>query len=103
MGSYPAKAIDGLTGFNQLLKYDFAQRTAILVNFGDDCKIGEVTFVPRGEAEDDGYLVLFVYLRSLDRSDFLILDALDPKQEIARVKLPVRVPHGLHGSWNPES
>ena len=47
-------------------------------------------------AEDDGWLLSFVYDRAADRSDLVILAADDPAAgPVASVKLPVRVPDGL--------
>ena len=59
-------------------------------------------FVPAEGAtnEDDGYLLCFVYDEPSNKSEFLVLDARDMSaQPLARVKLPVRVPFGFHGSW----
>ena len=95
-----AKKPDNAAGFNLLIKYDLASNKFIYIDFGADAEIGEATFIASNNCqnEDDGYLVLFVYYKSEDRSDFVILNAKD-MQEIARVKLPRRVPLGLHGSW----
>jgi carotenoid cleavage dioxygenase len=61
---------------------------------------GEPVFVQTGAAEDEGYLLTFVYDPATNTSDLVILDAQDvPKGPVARVHLPVRVPYGFHGSW----
>ena len=63
-------------------------------------------FVPRegAIAEDDGYLMTFVYDESTKTSDFIVLDARDLSQPaLATVHLPVRVPYGFHGNWVPDS
>ena len=60
--------------------------------------------VPRtpDAAEDDGWLLSFVYDRATDRSE-LILAADDPAAgPVASVQLPVRVPAGFHGNWVPD-
>ncbi|AUR51013.1 hypothetical protein CUN60_01400 [Aquella oligotrophica] len=96
-----AKKPDNAGGFNLLIKYDLVNNKFIYTDFGADTEIGEATFVTARDSsndEDDGYLVLFVYCKSSDCSDFVVLNAKN-MQEIARVKLPRRVPHGLHGSW----
>lgn len=96
-----AKKPDNAGGFNLLIKYDLVNNKFIYTDFGADTEIGEATFVTMRDSsndEDDGYLVLFVYCKSSDYSDFVVLSAKN-MQEIARVKLPRRVPHGLHGSW----
>ncbi len=54
--------------------------------------------VPRtpDAAEDDGWLLSFVYDRATDRSDLVVLAADDPAAgPVASVKLPVRVPARL--------
>lgn len=91
-------------GFNSILKYDFALSRYDLVDLGPDVEIGEITFVAStlSEAEDEGYLMFFAYNLKSDTSDFIIVDAANPRTTLARVKLPVRVPHGLHGSWAPD-
>ncbi|PWN42433.1 carotenoid oxygenase [Ceraceosorus guamensis] len=71
----------------------------------------EATFVPRRGAtqEDDGWLVFFVFDESqLDddgcvlhdaTSELWILEAKTMRDVICRVKLPQRVPYGLHGHF----
>jgi carotenoid cleavage dioxygenase len=62
-------------------------------------------FVPRDptSAEDDGWLLTFVYDAGSDRSDLVVLNAGDFAGEPeAVVHLPVRVPHGFHASWIPD-
>lgn len=75
----------------------------------------ESTFLPRAnpKSEDDGFLLFFVFDESspanLDpvtghclpgaTSELWILDARDMQTIVARVKLPKRVPYGLHGRW----
>jgi carotenoid cleavage dioxygenase len=59
-------------------------------------------FVPRtpASAEDDGYLALFVFDPASRSSDFVLLDAAHVDDEpVAVVRLPRRVPQGLHGAW----
>ena len=63
---------------------------------------GEPVFVPAAgaTAEDDGYLLSFVYDPADNRSELIIVDANNMANEpIARVHLPTRVPAGFHGSW----
>ncbi|KAL9053954.1 MAG: hypothetical protein Q9162_004444 [Coniocarpon cinnabarinum] len=74
----------------------------------------EPRFVPRENAktEDDGYLVFYTFDETqLDQegavkpgavSELWVIDALDMKTVIAKIRLPQRVPYGLHGSWFPE-
>ncbi|UZJ55333.1 hypothetical protein CBS101457_004653 [Exobasidium rhododendri] len=75
----------------------------------------EATFVPRLDAaeEDDGYLTFFVFdeQSGLDEhgdcapratSQLWIIDAKNMKDVICKVRLPQRVPYGLHGHWFSE-
>jgi carotenoid cleavage dioxygenase len=44
--------------------------------------------------------MMFVYKNDTNKSEFVILDAkIISAEPIARILLPQRVPHGLHGSW----
>ncbi|KAI0170122.1 retinal pigment epithelial membrane protein [Pestalotiopsis sp. NC0098] len=74
----------------------------------------EPRFVARrdGTSEDDGWLLTYVFDESqLDSkgecgedaiSELWIIDAKNMKDVVARVKLPQRVPYGLHGAWFSE-
>lgn len=74
----------------------------------------ESRFVPRenGVSEDDGWLVFYVFDEHQlaedgeccpdTKSELWILDAKNMKDVVAKVKLPQRVPYGLHGSWFSE-
>lgn len=65
---------------------------------------GEPTFVarPGSVEEDDGWVVLFVYDEPTGSSEFYAIDARDFEgPPVARVRLPQRVPYGLHGAFVP--
>ncbi|KAH7548604.1 hypothetical protein JRO89_XS14G0178200 [Xanthoceras sorbifolium] len=71
--------------------------------YGGGCYGGEPFFVakepdnPEAE-EDDGYVVSYVHDEKSGESRFLVMDAKSPCLDIvAAVKLPGRVPNGLHG------
>lgn len=88
--------------FNSLVKYDVHSQTSTTSDFGKQSQIGEAVFVPRKNAtsEDDGYVMLFLYNIPSNSSEFIILDAQNISQPpLARIKMPQRVPQGLHGSW----
>ncbi|CAI0410160.1 unnamed protein product [Linum tenue] len=77
--------------------------------FGSGCFGGEPFFVAKnpkdtnGE-EDDGYVVTYVHDEKNGASRFLVMDAQSPELEIvAAVKLPRRIPYGLHGLFLRES
>jgi carotenoid cleavage oxygenase len=94
---------DGASGTpDAILKHDVATRRTQSVAFGPGREPGEFVFVPSGAdaAEDNGVAMGFVYDRSTDRSDLVLLDA-QTLETIATVHLPARVPHGFHGNWVP--
>ncbi|KAF2651238.1 carotenoid oxygenase [Lophiostoma macrostomum CBS 122681] len=74
----------------------------------------EARFVARdnAQAEDDGFLLFYAFDESqLDEygeclpdavSELWILDARNMRDVLARVRLPQRVPYGLHGNWFSE-
>jgi carotenoid cleavage dioxygenase len=67
---------------------------------------GEAVFVPRqgGTAEDDGWLMSYVYDATTDRSHVVVLHAQDlAAGPVATVHLPQRVPFGFHGNWVPDA
>jgi carotenoid cleavage dioxygenase-like enzyme len=86
---------------DQLVRYDMDAGTSVLY----DCEatIDEVVFAPRqgGLDELDGYYLGFTSSIGTERSSALwIWDAAEfPSEPVARIRMPRRVPHGLHGSW----
>jgi carotenoid cleavage dioxygenase len=88
------------------LKHDLARGTREVHDHGPG-RVGlEPVFVPRsdGTAEDDGWVLAYVYDRAEDRSDVVVLDAQDFAGEpVATIHLPARVPFGFHGSWLPDA
>ncbi|CAI9099054.1 OLC1v1035815C1 [Oldenlandia corymbosa var. corymbosa] len=70
---------------------------------------GEPFFVARepdnpNADEDDGYVICFVHDENKGVSSFLVMDAKSPNLEIvAVVKLPRRVPSGIHGLFIREN
>jgi carotenoid cleavage dioxygenase-like enzyme len=90
--------------YSSLAKYDLRSGA----NGRHDFESGlpsEFTYIAAagGEAEDDGWLIGFVYDRARNASDLVILDAqrIEAKP-LARIALPVRVPQGFHGNWIPD-
>jgi carotenoid cleavage dioxygenase len=86
------------------MKYDLENNSSLY----HDLKGGqgsEAVFVkdPDGSAEDDGWVLSYVYQPAEDKSEIVILDARDFDGEpVARIHLPVRVPAGFHGNWVPD-
>jgi len=89
-----------------LLKYDLRDGVSATHDFGSGRVPAEPLFVPASSAaaEDEGWILTYVYDAARDGSDLVILDASDfTGKPIARITLPQRVPFGFHGSWFPES
>ncbi|MCG5432411.1 carotenoid oxygenase family protein [Mycobacterium sp. MYCO198283] len=99
---YAAAVGDGTAGDHTLLKHDFVGGATTARSFGPDAAVGEFVFQPSSPdaAEDDGVLMGYVYHRATDRSELAILDA-GTLDDVARIKLPHRVPAGFHGNWVP--
>ena len=89
-----------------MLKHDVVAGTTTEHDLGAGRVGGEFVFVPADDAtsgEDEGWLMGYVYDRSTDTSDLVILDAHDfGADPVATVKLPRRVPAGFHGNWIPD-
>ena len=84
-----------------ILKYDRISGERTSVDLGRGRMPGESVFVPAANsaAEDDGYLMTYVYDAATDSSDMDINDAATMSSEpVAIVHLP-RVPFGFHGNW----
>jgi carotenoid cleavage dioxygenase len=88
-----------------ILKYDRVTGARTSIELGLGQIPGEPVFAPAegGGAEDDGYLMTFVYDASTDTSRFMVFDAATMDDEpVGAVDLP-RIPFGFHGSWIPSS
>lgn len=89
-----------------LYKHDLLQRTKEVHAEGPHRSFLEPVFVPRtpDAAEDDGFILAYVYDRSQDASDVVILHAQDfAAAPLATIRLPQRVPYGFHGNWVPDA
>jgi carotenoid cleavage dioxygenase len=66
---------------------------------------GEVTFVPdptRRHREDGGWLIGLTNDDARNEADLLVLDAAAiDRSPVAVVRIPRRIPYGLHGTWIP--
>ena len=61
--------------------------------------------MPRGTdaAEDDGWIMAYVYDAATNGGDVVILHAQDfAADPVATIHLPQRVPFGFHGNWVPD-
>ena len=87
-------------------KIDYETGNAEFHDHGPGRGSAEAVFVPdpEGSAEDDGWLMSYVYDETIDGSELVILDARDlSRPAVARVPLPQRVPYGFHGNWVPDT
>ena len=87
--------------FNGFYKYDTELRRIVRqVKYDRESHGGEVQFVPRenATAEDDGYLMTYVYDPTDDSTDFCIWDAKTCELTM-KARTKERVPHGFHGLW----
>lgn len=89
-----------------MVKHDLDAGTREVHDFGPGRRTLEPVFVPRAadSAEDDGWLLAYVYDASTGLSDVVVLSAQDMGGDpVATVHLPARVPYGFHGSWAPDA
>lgn len=94
----------GATPDSAVIKHDLVRARSERHEFGAGRRAGECVFVarPAAKAEDDGWLLTFVYDKASDQSALVVLDAADITAEPeAVVHLPVRVPDGFHAAWMP--
>jgi carotenoid cleavage dioxygenase-like enzyme len=92
----------GIGEHDRLVRYDMVTGGSEHVDL--DISIGEVCFAPRVGSTDelDGYYLGFGTDIGSDRSALLIWDAAQfPGAPVARIRMPRRVPNGLHGNWLP--
>lgn len=83
-----------------IVKYDSERRITASYSYGTLKRGGEPVFVPRPGArgEDDGYILCFVHSGLSHRSHLVVLGA-KSLTELAKIRIPYRVPFGLHGIW----
>ncbi|MCD8489474.1 MAG: carotenoid oxygenase family protein [Desertifilum sp.] len=88
--------------FDGLLKFDLENQSVQTHSFGTGRYGGEGVFVPKpgATAEDEGWLMTFVYDETQQTSELVIVDAQAMTDSaIARIQIPQRVPYGFHGTW----
>ncbi len=89
--------------YDELFRLDLVKGTIAVHRFPGQA-IGEAVFAPKaGRSEEEaGYILTFATDLATLQSTFVILDAEDfSAAPVAVVKLPRRVPLGLHGNWLP--
>lgn len=67
--------------------------------------VQECIFIPRNASasEGDGFVMVLVNNYETMSSELAIIDTQSFENEVAMVKLPIRLRHGLHGNWVDES
>ena len=86
-------------------KHDVQRATTEVHDYGPGRMTSEPVFVRKqgATAEDEGWIMSYVFDPKRNLSDVVILDAQDFAGEpIATIRLPVRVPFGFHGGWAPD-
>ncbi|MEM6603453.1 MAG: carotenoid oxygenase family protein [Pseudomonadota bacterium] len=88
--------------FKRAAKLDFHKNTVLYQDFNGGMS-SELTFIPKGREEDDGWLIGFVFQPELQRSRLVIMDARDFEADpVASIWIPDQyVPIGTHGGWFP--
>lgn len=98
---YSSVLSDGFT-IGSITKHDLHKQSIESHSDGDDRAFMEPVFIPKhtDAAEDEGWIMSYVYDRSTDKSDVVIIDAQDfSAKPLATIHLPRRVPFGFHGNW----
>lgn len=87
--------------FNSLVKLDTETGALQIRDHGENRYTSETLFAPRegSRADDDGYLLSFVYDAVHHRTDVVVLDARNPEDVIATIGLSHHVPFGFHGHF----
>ncbi len=92
-------------GMVGLRKHDLEKRTVEVRSEGPDRQYLEPVFIPRSDdaAEDDGWVIAYLFDKTTGRSEVEILHAQDITGDpVAKIQLPDRVPFGFHGNWVPD-
>jgi len=88
--------------FCGIARHDLQQSSCTSYHAGAHKWFNEHSFAPKDHAvaEDDGYLVGFMWDALAARSYATVFDAHDVAQgPVARIALPQRVPNGFHATW----
>ena len=96
---------DSMSSSGTIVKYDRQSGARSVIEFGQGRIPGEPVFVAAdgATAEDDGYLMTFVYDAESDTSRFVVMDAQTMDDTpVASIELP-RIPFGFHGNWIPST
>ncbi len=98
----PERLTETLVGEAPLIKHDLQRGTRQVHDFGAGRIAGEFVFVPAAPdaAEDDGWLIGLVIEADGAGTALEILGAGDmAAPPVATVRIPHRIPPGIHGAW----
>ncbi len=90
--------------FDAVLALDVERGVAERFPMERGCFCGEAVFIPRqgGAAENDGYLLTFVYDTRVDQTHLAVLDARKAgAPPLGRAWFDHPIPPGFHGVWAP--
>jgi carotenoid cleavage dioxygenase len=85
-----------------MARYDLVTGAKTVHRFPAGVTVCEPVFAgdPEGKGEEDGFILTFAHEAGSSGGLFMILDARHLDGEpLATIRLPRRVPAGLHGSW----
>lgn len=92
-------------GGTEIYRHDLRTGERSNRDFGARRHPGELRFVPdpsRRHREDGGWLVGLVHDELRNEADLIVLDAAAiERPAVATVRIPRRIPYGLHGTWVP--
>ena len=91
--------------FGPTFKHDVTTGRTEVHDYGSGRSALEPVFIARSGAmaEDDGWVMSYVYDVGRNATDVVILDAqCFSDRAVATISLPVRVPFGFHGNWLPD-
>lgn len=98
--------LGGDVSLGGIKKHDLRAGKSVLHNEGEARAFMEPVFVPTSQEadEDDGWVMAYVYDRSTNKSDVVIVHSQDfAAPPVATIHLPQRVPFGFHGNWVPDT
>jgi all-trans-8'-apo-beta-carotenal 15,15'-oxygenase len=99
---HSSSAAAGRGPHDRLVRLDLARGTKVAVALGDDAYPSEPVIVPRGGAEDDGWILTLVYDPQAHASGVAILDGQRLEAgPVARAWFDHHVPPTFHGVWRP--
>jgi carotenoid cleavage dioxygenase len=93
---------DGSFSKTRAHRHDLQLQRSLVHEFGEDWMPGEAVVIPRADRRDEqaAWIMLFVHARDGSQTELVVLDAEHfSAPPLARVRIPGRVPYGLHGAW----